>query len=33
VASSSRVEALGGVLSLRSPRGAGTSLEVELPLV
>lgn len=28
-----RVEALGGVLSLRSPRGAGTSLEVELPLV
>jgi signal transduction histidine kinase len=28
-----RVEALGGVLSLRSPRGGGTSVEIELPLV
>jgi signal transduction histidine kinase len=28
-----RVEALGGVLALRSPRGEGTSLEIELPLV
>jgi signal transduction histidine kinase len=28
-----RVEALGGVLSMRSPRGAGTSVEIELPLV
>jgi len=27
-----RVEALGGALSLRSPRGEGTSLEIELPL-
>jgi signal transduction histidine kinase len=27
-----RVEALGGRLSLESPRGAGTSVEVELPL-
>ena len=27
-----RVEALGGGLSLRSPRGAGTSLDIELPL-
>jgi signal transduction histidine kinase len=28
-----RVEALGGSLSMRSPRGEGTSLEIELPLV
>jgi signal transduction histidine kinase len=28
-----RVEALGGVLSVRSPRGEGTSLSIELPLV
>jgi signal transduction histidine kinase len=28
-----RVEALGGTLSLRSPRGEGTSLEIEFPLV
>jgi signal transduction histidine kinase len=28
-----RVEALGGVLSVRSPHGEGTSLEIELPLV
>jgi signal transduction histidine kinase len=28
-----RVEALGGALSLKSPRGEGTSLEIELPLV
>jgi signal transduction histidine kinase len=28
-----RVEALGGTLSMRSPRGEGTSLEIELPLV
>jgi signal transduction histidine kinase len=28
-----RVEALGGALSLRSPRGEGTSIEIELPLV
>ena len=27
-----RVEALGGTLSLRSPRGKGTSLDIELPL-
>jgi chemotaxis protein histidine kinase CheA len=27
------VEALGGALSLRSPRGEGTSIEIELPLV
>ncbi|MDT7684037.1 MAG: hypothetical protein QOG57_4347, partial [Pseudonocardiales bacterium] len=27
-----RVEALGGRISLDSPRGAGTSLRVELPL-
>ena len=27
-----RVEAIGGTLSLQSPHGAGTSLEVELPL-
>ena len=27
-----RAEALGGHLELRSPRGAGTSLEIELPL-
>jgi signal transduction histidine kinase len=26
-----RVEALGGALSLRSPRGEGTSLEIEFP--
>jgi signal transduction histidine kinase len=28
-----RVEALGGELSLRSPRGEGTLLDIELPLV
>jgi signal transduction histidine kinase len=28
-----RIEALGGVLSLRSRRGEGTSLDIELPLV
>ena len=28
-----RVEALGGRISIESPRGAGTSIEVELPLV
>jgi signal transduction histidine kinase len=28
-----RVEALGGALSLRSPRGEETSIEIELPLV
>ena len=28
-----RVEALGGRISVESPRGAGTSIEVELPLV
>jgi signal transduction histidine kinase len=28
-----RVEALGGELSLRSRRGEGTSLDIELPLV
>jgi signal transduction histidine kinase len=28
-----RVEALGGASSLKSPRGEGTSLEIELPLV
>jgi signal transduction histidine kinase len=27
-----RVEALGGALSLRSPRGEGTSVDIELPL-
>jgi signal transduction histidine kinase len=27
-----RVEALGGALSLRSPRGKGTALDIELPL-
>jgi chemotaxis protein histidine kinase CheA len=27
-----RVEALGGRVSVESPRGAGTSVEVELPL-
>jgi signal transduction histidine kinase len=27
-----RVEALGGALSMRSPRGEGTSLDIELPL-
>jgi signal transduction histidine kinase len=28
-----RVEAIGGTMHLTSPRGAGTSLRVELPLV
>ena len=28
-----RVEALGGRISVESPRGAGTSIEVDLPLV
>jgi signal transduction histidine kinase len=28
-----RVEALGGALSVRSPRGDGTTLEIEIPLV
>jgi signal transduction histidine kinase len=28
-----RVEALGGRISLESPPGVGTSLEVELPLI
>jgi signal transduction histidine kinase len=27
-----RVEAMGGTLSLRSPLGAGTSLQADLPL-
>jgi signal transduction histidine kinase len=27
-----RVEALGGTIAIRSPLGAGTSLDVELPL-
>jgi signal transduction histidine kinase len=27
-----RAEAIGGTISLRSPHGAGTSLQVELPL-
>jgi signal transduction histidine kinase len=28
-----RVEALGGVISVQSPPGAGTAVDVELPLV
>jgi signal transduction histidine kinase len=28
-----RVEALGGTISVQSPVGAGTSLQVELPLI
>jgi signal transduction histidine kinase len=27
-----RVEALGGAISLQSPRGKGTALDLELPL-
>jgi len=27
-----RIEALGGTISIRSPAGAGTSLDAELPL-
>ena len=27
-----RVEAIGGTISLQSPQGSGTSLQVELPL-
>jgi chemotaxis protein histidine kinase CheA len=27
-----RVKALGGLITVQSPRGAGTSVEVELPL-
>jgi signal transduction histidine kinase len=28
-----RVEALGGTITVQSPAGAGTSLQIELPLI